>query len=184
MAKRKLPPNAPAGKSTIAKTALFPGTFDPVTFGHIDLVRRAAALFERVLVGVAHNPEKRELLSVDERIELLRRALEGEARVEVRSLEGLVVEAARKAGAQVIVRGVRNSLDFEYESQMARCNARLEPALETVLLAASPEHAHISSTLVRQVVLCGGDPAPFVPAFVAASLLAPRAAWRASRARR
>ncbi len=163
---RKQPKSPAPARSGRGVKALFPGTFDPVTLGHVDLVRRAVSLFGQLVVGVAHNPDKRELLPVEARIELLRAALGGIEGVEVARLEGLVVQAAKRVGAGVIVRGVRNSLDFEYESQMARCNAQLEPSLQTVLLAASPEHAHISSTLVRQIILCGGNPSAFVPPVV------------------
>jgi pantetheine-phosphate adenylyltransferase len=158
------------GPASAPAPALFPGTFDPVTLGHLELVRRALALFGQVIVAVAHNPEKSELLPLVRRMELLRAVTADLPGVRVTSLEGLVVDAARRLGARTIVRGVRNSLDWEYESQMSRCNAELTAGVETVLLAAGASHAHISSTLVRQVILCGGDPAPFVPPAVAQAL--------------
>ncbi|HVS11911.1 MAG TPA: pantetheine-phosphate adenylyltransferase [Planctomycetota bacterium] len=153
-----------------ASHALFPGTFDPVTLGHLDLVRRAASLFSRVTVAVARHPEKRELLSLEQRLELLRQVLDGIPGVEVSVLDGLVVAGCRELGAGVVVRGARTAGDFEYEAQMARSNRAMAPEIETVLLASSAEHAHISSTLVRQVAEMGGDLAPFVPPAVARAL--------------
>jgi len=150
--------------------ALFPGTFDPVTLGHLDLVRRAAALFSRVTVAVARHPEKRELFSLERRLELLRQVLDGIPGVEVTALDGLVVAGCRQVGAGVVVRGARTAGDFEYEAQMARSNRAMAPEIETVVLASSAEHAHISSTLVRQVAEMGGDLAPFVPPAVARAL--------------
>jgi pantetheine-phosphate adenylyltransferase len=155
-----------------AAHALFPGTFDPVTLGHVDVLRRAARLFARVTVAVAQHPSKRELFSVEERLALWREALEDLPSVQVTRLEGLVVDGCRELSAGVIVRGVRHGEDWSYESQMARTNRALEPQIETVLLASSPEHAHISSTLVRQIAELGGDVAPFVPVHVARALRA------------
>lgn len=150
--------------------ALFPGTFDPVTLGHLDLVERAAALFARVTVAVARHPEKRELLPLAERVELLRAATRGIEGVAVEELHGLVVAGAKQLGAQVILRGVRSASDIDYELAMARSNRALAADIETLFLASSPEHAHISSTLVRQIAAMGGDLAPFVPPAVAKAL--------------
>jgi len=143
--------------------ALFPGSFDPVTLGHLDLVRRAQALFGRVSVAIAANPEKTGLFSGRERVELFRGAVAGLPGVEVLEIEGLVVEAARKLGCDVIVRGVRSGTDFDYEISMARTNRALLPAIDTVLLAPPPEYAHISASLVRQIARMGGDVSSFVP---------------------
>jgi pantetheine-phosphate adenylyltransferase len=154
-----------------ARRALFPGTFDPVTLGHLDVVRRAAQLFARVTVAVARHPTKRELLPVEERLALLR-AVTAElgSHVDVATLDGLVVQGCRELGATVIIRGVRSASDLDYELQMARTNRALAPEIETVLLASSPEHAHISSTLVRQVAEMGGALTQFVPDAVARAL--------------
>jgi len=148
--------------------ALFPGSFDPVTLGHLDLVRRAQALFGRVSVAVAHNPEKPGLFSPAER--LFRAAVEGIPNVEVLEIEGLVVEAARRLGCDVIVRGVRSGTDFDYEISMARTNRALLPDVDTVLLAPPPEYAHISASLVRQIARLSGDVTSFVPANVLRAL--------------
>jgi pantetheine-phosphate adenylyltransferase len=143
--------------------ALFPGTFDPVTHGHLDIVRRAAKLFDRVTVAVALHPSKQELLPVPERLALLREVTADIGGVDVVQIEGLVVHGCERLGATVIVRGVRSASDVDYELQMARTNHALAPTIETVLIASSPEHAHISSTLVRQVAEMGGDLTSFVP---------------------
>ncbi len=143
--------------------ALFPGTFDPVTHGHLDVVRRAAALFERVTIAVAHHPLKKELLPLNERLSLLREVTADISGVDVVQIDGLVVDGCARVGASVIVRGVRSASDLDYELQMARTNRALAPKIETVLLASSPEHAHISSTLVRQVAEMGGELSAFVP---------------------
>lgn len=159
-----------------AQHALFPGSFDPVTLGHVDLVERALALFGRVTVAVAQNSEKAGLFTPEERVELLRRSLEGRAGITVVLAPGLVVDAAREHGCDVVVRGVRSGTDFDFEVAMARTNRDLRPALDTVLLAPAPRYAHVSSTFVRQIASMGGDPSPFVPAPVAAALHARRKA--------
>ena len=150
--------------------ALFPGTFDPPTVGHLDLVGRALALFGRVTIAVAHNPEKKTLFDVAERVELCRLATRRIAGVEVVATDGLVVDACERLGADVIVRGVRSGTDFDYEVDMARTNRAMLARIDTVLLAPSPEHAHVSSTLVRQIAKLGGDCSRFVPPEVAAVL--------------
>jgi len=150
--------------------ALFPGTFDPVTLGHLDLIRRAAALFGSVTAAVAVNPDKSELLPLEARLELLREVTADIAGVRVARLTGLVVNGARELGCDVIVRGARSAGDFEYEAQMARTNRVMAPDLDTVVLLAAPDHAHVSSTLVRQVARMGGPVDSFVPAQVARAL--------------
>jgi pantetheine-phosphate adenylyltransferase len=157
-------PAAPSGH------ALFPGTFDPVTLGHLDLLRRAARLYGRLTVAVAHNATKQELLPIAERITLLREVTRDLPGVEVVQVDGLVVRACEALGARVIVRGVRSAADLEYEIQMARTNHALAPGIETVILAGAPEHSHISSTLVRQIAGLGGNLESFVPPPIAARL--------------
>jgi pantetheine-phosphate adenylyltransferase len=150
------------------RIALFPGSFDPLTAGHEDLVRRALALADRVVVAVAHAPTqtKRGMFSVEERVEMIRDTFADEPRVEAAEFQGLLVDYARSIGAGVVVRGVRTVADWEYELQMAMMNRRLHPGLETVFLAPAPEHSFVSGTLVRQVAALGGDVSPFVPAAV------------------
>ncbi len=152
--------------------AFFPGTFDPFTRGHLELVERAAALFGRVTVAVAENPEKQHLFSAAERVELARGACADLAGVEVVSVDGLVALAAAERGCGVIVRGVRGAVDFDYEVPMVRTNRELAPAVDTVLLVPAPATAHVSSTLVRQIAALGGDVDSFVPPNVSAALAA------------
>jgi pantetheine-phosphate adenylyltransferase len=159
-----MPPHTPA------RHALFPGTFDPFTLGHLDLVTRTQALFGHVTLGVARNPEKQCVFSAEERAELVRGAVRGIAGVEVVLIPGLVVQACEDLGAEVIVRGVRSGTDFDFEVQMAHTNKALLPRIETVLLAPSPQHAHVSSTLVRQIASLGGDASALVPENVARAL--------------
>jgi pantetheine-phosphate adenylyltransferase len=155
-----------------ARHALFPGTFDPVTLGHLDIVQRASRLFGRVTIAVASHPAKRELLPLETRIELLREVTAGIAGVSIAHVESLTVEGCRKLGADVIVRGLRNAADFEYEATMARSNRAMAPEIDTVFLASQPAHVHISSTLVRQVAEMGGPLELFVPPAVARALRA------------
>ena len=146
------------------RVALCPGSFDPLTLGHEDIVRRALSFADRVIVAVAYSPTtaKRGMFTVEERVEAIREAFAGEVRVEAVAFQGLLVDFARETGASLVVRGVRSVVDWEYESQLAVMNRRLLPTLETVILAPDPMHAHVSSTLVRQIATLGGDAAPFL----------------------
>ena len=150
---------------------LLPGTFDPPTLGHLDLVERAARLFARVTLGVADNATKQALFGVEERLALLRAATAGIDNVDVVRVDGLVVEACRTLGADAILRGLRSGSDFDYEAQMARTNRVLAPAVDTVFLASSAAVAHVSSTLVRQIAALGGDCSALVPADVSLALV-------------
>jgi pantetheine-phosphate adenylyltransferase len=158
-----------------AHHALFPGSFDPVTLGHVDLVARGLLIVERVTVAVAVNPDKPGLFTAEERVDLLRKSLAllpagTRERVTVELVPGLVVDACRDFHCDLILRGVRSGSDFDYESAMARTNRAMRPEVETLLLVPAPELAHLSSTLVRQIALCGGDASAFVPAPVAQAL--------------
>ena len=146
------------------RVAVFPGSFDPITLGHEDVVRRSLAFADRVIVAVAHSPQhaKHGMFTVDERVEIIREAFADEPRVEAAEFQGLLVDFARKAGARLVVRGVRTVADFEYELQMATMNRRLWGELETVFLGSDPAHVAVSATLVRQIATLGGDVAPFV----------------------
>ncbi len=150
--------------------ALFPGTFDPVTLGHLDVIERSARLFERLTVGIAQHPTKRELLPLERRVDLLRGVTAHLPNVSVAVIGGLVVEGCRQLGARIIVRGIRNATDFEYEAQMARSNQAMAPHVDSVFIASDADHVHISSTLVRQVAELGGPLELFVPSAVAAAL--------------
>ncbi|HEX6926317.1 MAG TPA: pantetheine-phosphate adenylyltransferase [Longimicrobiaceae bacterium] len=147
-----------------ARVALCPGSFDPLTLGHEDIVRRALQLADEVIVAVGHQPSetKRHLFAIEERLELIREVFANEPRVIPAEFQGLTVEFARQRGASLIVRGVRTAGDFEYEARMARMNRALAPGIDTVYLAADPRHVFLSASLVREVWSLGGDVAPFV----------------------
>jgi pantetheine-phosphate adenylyltransferase len=147
-----------------ARTALCAGSFDPLTHGHEDVVRRALAVADRVVVAVSHSPTsaKSAMFSVADRVQMIREAFADEPRVEAAEFQGLLVEFAKQVGASVLVRGVRTVADWEYELGMAQMNRRLAPGLETVFLAADPAHGFVTGTLVRQVALLGGDVSGFV----------------------
>ena len=150
--------------------AIYPGTFDPITFGHADLIERASHLFDRVIVAVAARPGKNPAFSLDERLKLANIALAGQDRVEVCSFEGLLVEFARQKGAKAILRGLRAVSDFDYEFQLAGMNRKLAPDIETLFLTPSEQYANISSTLVREIAALGGDVSPFVHKKIVAEL--------------
>jgi pantetheine-phosphate adenylyltransferase len=148
------------------RTALFPGTFDPFTNGHLDLTRRAARLFDRVIVAVARSQAKGTLFTIEERAEMIRAVTKSLGRVEVVEFSGLVVECARKHGAQVMLRGLRAVSDFEFEFQMALMNRRLSRELEVAFLMPSQEYTYLNSTLVKEVARLGGNVTGLVPKLV------------------
>jgi pantetheine-phosphate adenylyltransferase len=153
------------------RVALYPGSFDPITLGHIDILERATAIFDRVVVSVLRNPAKQPLFSVDERLDLIRAATESlDGEVTVDSFDGLTVEHARQVGAIAIVRGLRAVSDFETEFQMALMNRRLEPDVHTVFLMTSAPYVYMSSNLVKEVCRLGGDISEFVPPAIAEAL--------------
>jgi pantetheine-phosphate adenylyltransferase len=153
--------------------AMYPGTFDPITLGHEDLVRRAARLFDKVIVAIAANTgSKVPMFSVDERVDMARTALAGIGNVEVTRYNGLTVEFARKRGLRVIIRGLRAVSDFEYEFQLANMNRHLTDDVETVFLTPTEKYTFISSSLVREVAELGGDVSEFVSPRVREALLA------------
>ena len=144
-------------------TAVYPGSFDPATYGHLDIIKRASISFDRVIVGVLHNSAKSPLFSVEERVKILTKATKDIPNVEVKAFEGLSVNFARENYAQVIVRGLRAVTDFEYELQMAQTNRVLAPDVDTVFLTTSLEYAYLSSTTVKEVAYFDGDIHEFVP---------------------
>ena len=152
----------------MAHTGFYPGSFDPVTFGHLDVIARSARLVDRLVVGIGTHAGKAPLISVADRVELLEQTTEPLAaktgiRISVTTFDGLAVDAARKAGAGVIIRGLRDATDFDYEVQMGQMNGALAPDIETVFLAASPATRMISSSLVKQIARMGGSIGAFVP---------------------
>ena len=145
-----------------ARIAVCPGSFDPLTMGHVDIIERAARLYDRIIVAVLVNPNKRPLFSVDERLEIIREVFAG-GNVEADTFEGLLVDYAREKGASVIVRGLRAISDFEYESQMALMNRHLAPHLETTFLVPAEQYTYISSRLIKEVFALGGRVHGLVP---------------------
>jgi pantetheine-phosphate adenylyltransferase len=152
------------------KTALYPGTFDPITNGHADIIERALALFDNLIVAVAVNPSKQTTFTVEERIELLRGVIGNNERVEVTSFYGLTAHYAQKRDVAAIIRGLRAISDFEYEFQMALMNRKLAPDLETVYLMPSEEYTYLNSTLVKEIAMLGGRLESFLPHHVVVAL--------------
>jgi pantetheine-phosphate adenylyltransferase len=150
--------------------AVYPGTFDPITNGHVDILRRSLKIFDRVVVALAENVRKAPLFSIDERRKLIADALGGDARLEVDAFQGLLADYCRRRGASVVIRGLRALADFEYEFQSAHMNRRLAPDVETLFLMTGEESFYVSSSLVKEVALMGGDVTGLVPAGVAAAL--------------
>jgi pantetheine-phosphate adenylyltransferase len=146
--------------------ALFPGTFDPIHYGHIDIAERAARLFDEVVMAVYDKPLKSLLFTPEERMELVREAFHGNPKIKVTGYSGLTVEYARQVEAQVIVRGLRVFSDFEFEFRMALANHRLAPDIEIVALITAEEHTFLSSTTVREIAMLNGDVSSMVPPFV------------------
>jgi pantetheine-phosphate adenylyltransferase len=152
-------------------SAMYPGTFDPITLGHEDLVRRASRLFDKVVVAIAANPGKEPMFTLDERVGLAKSVLAGFDGVEVTGYEGLTVEFAREHGLQVIVRGLRAISDFEYEFQLANMNRHLTDEVETAFLTPTETYTYISSSLVREIASLGGNISEFVSPAVKKALL-------------
>ena len=146
--------------------AVYPGSFDPVTFGHLDIITRSAKLVDELIVGVLVNNAKSPLFSVEERVKILEKTVENLPNVKVIPFEGLLVEFVRKMEAQMVVRGLRAITDFEYELQMAQTNHKLEPEVETIFLTTSLDYSYLSSSTVKEVAAFGGDISQFVPHIV------------------
>ncbi|MBI2992944.1 MAG: pantetheine-phosphate adenylyltransferase [Gammaproteobacteria bacterium] len=143
-------------------TAIYPGTFDPITNGHTDIVARAASLFDRIIVAIARSTTKTTAFTTEERVEMARRALTDIRKAEVRSFDGLMISFAEQQGARVVIRGLRAVSDFDYEFQMAGMNRQLNNAIETVFLTPAEHLGYISSSLVREIAALGGDVSQFV----------------------
>jgi len=150
--------------------AMFPGTFDPIHYGHIDIARRAARLFDEVFIAVYDKPLKSLLFSPEERISLVKKAFDEDGKIQVMGYSGLTVNSAQEIGAQVIVRGLRVFSDFEFEFRMALANHRLNTGIETVSFITNEEHTFISSSTVREIASLGGDVSSMVPPYVEAAL--------------
>ena len=154
----------------MAQEAIYPGTFDPVTFGHIDVIKRASKIFEKVCVAVAKDTQKRTLFTLEERVGLLKEAVKNIKNVEVESFSGLVIAYAKTKKVNILIRGLRAFSDFEYEFQMALTNRRLDETIETVFLMPSEGSSFTSSTLLKEAASLGANVSSFVPDFVAKRL--------------
>lgn len=145
------------------KIAIYPGSFDPITKGHLDVLETSAGIFDKVIIAVAKNSEKNGFLTVDERVKLIRESAKYLTNVEVDSFDGLTIEYAKKRGAQILIRGLRAVSDFEYEMQLSQTNSALAGDIQTVFLITKPEYNFISSSTVREILLNNGDISKFVP---------------------
>lgn len=154
----------------MSRCAIFPGSFDPITYGHLDLIKRSIDVFDNVIVAVAKNTQKNTLFNVDERVEMVRESIVDIGNVRVESFDGLIIDYANSNNVNVLIRGVRMFSDFEYELQMALTNRRLNESIETVFLMPSEGCSFLSSTLIREVVSLGADVSSFVPELVAKRL--------------
>lgn len=152
-------------------TAIYPGTFDPITLGHMDIINRTARIFDRLVVSVVMNPEKSPLFEMEERVDLIRRCTQHLPNVEVDCSYQLLAEFAQKFENPVVVKGLRSHIDYEYETTMAVFNRRLDPKLETFFITASQEFTYVSSTAVRQLALYGADLSEYVPPLVAEAIV-------------
>jgi len=157
-----------------SRTALYPGTFDPLTNGHLDIIGRAVKLYDKLVIGVARNSDKNPLFGLDERVEMARElslSVAGDTVIEVRPFQGLLMHFAEEVGASAIIRGLRAVSDFEYEFQMVGMNQRLNADIETVFLMADPRHQAIASRLVKEIARLGSNIEPFVPPLVKQRLM-------------
>ena len=151
-------------------TAIYPGSFDPITYGHIDIIRRAAKTVDQLVIGVLNNTSKTPLFSSDERVEMIREAVRDTPNVSVEAFSGLSVDFAKKQGAVIIVRGLRAVTDFEYELQLSQTNRKIAPDIDTVFFTTSLQYAYLSSSIVKEVALFDGDISEFVPEFLVAKI--------------
>ncbi len=159
------------GADRFNHTAVYPGTFDPVTLGHLDVIRRGSRLFDRLVVAVGQNPEKKPLFTAEERLELLAECVQDLANVEVCRFDGLVVDFLHQMGAHILLRGVRTLSDMEYEFTMVLTNQALAPDIETVFLMASQEYSFVHANMIKKIAELGGDIGKFVPPNVCAAVL-------------
>ena len=152
------------------KIAVYPGTFDPITNGHVDIIRRSAKLFDKIIVTVAVNTQKIPLFNLTERAEMIHQVLKNEERIEVDQFDGLIAEYLKRVNASAMIRGLRAVSDFEFEFQMSLMNRKLNPDVETVFLTPAQEYIHLNSTIVKEVASFGGDVSEYVPDYVKAKL--------------
>lgn len=145
------------------RIAVFPGSFDPITVGHESIIRRACALFDKIIVAIGGNAEKQSYFDIEQRLEWLRKTFADEPKVSVAQYSGLTVDFCREVNASYLLRGLRTSADFEFERSIGQINKKLHPGIETIFLLTAPEHTSLNSSMVRDILRHGGDPAQFVP---------------------
>jgi pantetheine-phosphate adenylyltransferase len=155
------------------KTAVFPGSFDPITLGHVNLVKRAVPLFDKIIVAVGENSQKNTLFPLQKRLEWLRNVFADEPKIEISHFEGLTVKFCKEQNAHYLIRGLRNASDFDYEKTISQLNTIIGDDIETIFLISQPEFSHISSTIVREIIKGKGNVTPFVPTLIALELTQP-----------
>lgn len=153
-------------KTLNKNTVIYPGSFDPFTNGHLNIINRSSKVFERIIVSVAHNVSKKTVFSIDERVEIIKQIFKDRPNIEVDSFQGLLVEYAKKRKTNTILRGMRSVSDFEYEFQMALANKSIDDSLETIFMVTDSEFTHISSSLIKEIITLGGSAKHLVPAVV------------------
>ncbi len=154
----------------MGKTVIYPGSFDPFTLGHLNIIERASRIFDKTLIAVARNVSKKTTFTTDERVAIIKEIFKGQENVQVDSFEGLLVEYVERAGTRIVLRGMRSVSDFEYEMQMANANKTLSSAIETVFMVTDSKFSHISSSLIREIITLGGSAKHLVPDIVEAKL--------------
>ena len=154
----------------MSKFVIYPGSFDPLTLGHLNIIDRASKVFDKIIIAVAHNVSKKTIFSIDERVDIIQEIFKDNSNIEVDSFEGLLVEYVKKAGTDTVLRGMRSVSDFEYEMQMAHANKTLNPELETIFMVTDSKFAHISSSLIKEIITLGGSAEHLVPKLVESRL--------------
>lgn len=152
------------------KIAVFPGSFDPITVGHVNIVKRAAPLFDKIIVAIGNNTSKKYYFDFEQRKQWIEQIFEDYDNVETTAYQGLTVNFTKKVGAKYLLRGIRNAADFDYEKTIAQLNKSMDPELETICVISDPELSHISSTIVREILINGGDVSKFVPKMIVDSM--------------